>query len=118
MRPALLSLLLLAASPVMAAPPATEAAIAQLQAEDTVLLDVRTPEEFAEGALPGAHNLELAQVTQKIAQLAPDQNTPLVVYCRSGRRAGLAEDALRAIGYRNVINGGGYQTLRQGLAAR
>jgi phage shock protein E len=77
------------------------------------LLDVRTPEEFAAGHLPGARNLPYDQVRSRVAELGPDRDARIVVYCRSGRRSGLARDALRELGFRQVLNGGGYDALQQ-----
>src|SRR5690606_21936622 len=85
------------------------AAVQALQLPDTLLIDVRTGEEFAEGALPGAINIDWTELAASIAEVAPDKDTTVTLYCRSGRRSSLAQDELRALGYRNVINGGGYE---------
>ncbi len=78
-----------------------------------LLVDVRTPAEFAEGHLAGARNIPLDQVRNRIAEFGPDRDARIVVYCRSGRRSGLARDALRELGFRQVLNGGGYDALQQ-----
>ena len=70
-----------------------------------------TPEEFAEGALPGAVNIETSEFSAHIAEVAPDKDAPVVLYCRSGRRAGEAQQVLESMGYRQVINAGGYSDL-------
>lgn len=67
-----------------------------------VLLDVRTPEEFAEGHVPGAINIPHDQVESRLAELAGAKDKDLVVYCRSGRRAELATDTLRKHGFTRV----------------
>ena len=85
------------------------AALSALQAPETLLIDVRTAEEFAAGALPGA---------ARIATLAPEKDTVIVLYCRSGRRSSIAQDSLQALGYRNVINAGGYEQLEAELEAQ
>lgn len=77
----------------------------------TLLIDVRTAEEFAAGALPGAQRIGHEEIAARIAEVAPDRETPIVVYCRSGRRSSIAQDSLQALGYRNVVNGGGYEAL-------
>lgn len=79
-----------------------------------VLIDVRSPEEFAHGHVAGAVNLPHDTIAERIAEVAPDPDTPIRLYCRSGRRAALAEQALRARGYREVHNLGG---LADALAA-
>lgn len=71
-----------------------------------LLLDVRTPEEYAEGHLPGARNLPL-QSLEGIAAVAPAKDTPLYVYCRSGARSGQATGLLQRMGYTKVTNIGG-----------
>lgn len=71
-----------------------------------LLLDVRTPEEYAEGHLPGARNLPL-QSLEGIAAVAPAKDVPLYVYCRSGARSGQATGQLQRMGYTKVTNIGG-----------
>ncbi|MCP9339565.1 rhodanese-like domain-containing protein [Stutzerimonas xanthomarina] len=87
------------------------AALEALQRADSVLIDVRTEQEFAEGALPGATRIETEDLTEHIATIAPDKNAPVVLYCRSGRRASAAQALLQELGYSQVINAGGYQEL-------
>ncbi|MDP2245794.1 rhodanese-like domain-containing protein [Pseudomonas sp.] len=86
-----------------------------LQAPGAVLIDVRTAEEFAAGALAGASRIGHEQIAEQIAALVPDKNTPIVLYCRSGRRSALAQDSLAQLGYRNLINAGGYDQLKLAL---
>jgi phage shock protein E len=87
------------------------AALKALQHANTVLIDVRTEQEFAEGALPGATRIETENLAERIAAIAPDKDAPVVLYCRSGRRAAAAQDVLQELGYSQVINAGGYQDL-------
>ena len=61
------------------------------------VLDVRTPAEYAEGHVPGAVNVPHDQVVSRLAEIPKDKD--VVLYCRSGRRAGLAADVLAAHGY-------------------
>ena len=65
------------------------------------LVDVRTPEEFTAGHLPGAINVPYDQVAERIAEIGPPA-TSVVVYCHSGRRSAKAAAALRALGYGQV----------------
>lgn len=76
------------------------------QTPGSLLLDVRTPEEYAEGHIPGAQNLPL-QSLQGVAAVAPAKDTPLFVYCRSGARSGQAAGLLQRMGYTHVTNIGG-----------
>jgi phage shock protein E len=61
------------------------------------VLDVRSPEEFREGHVPGAVNVPYDQIAARIAEVPKDKD--VVLYCRSGRRAGIAADVLAASGY-------------------
>ncbi|MGE8496044.1 MAG: rhodanese-like domain-containing protein [Pseudomonas sp.] len=106
---------LLTALPLSAAEVDQPAALNALLEPDAVLIDVRTPEEFAEGALAGATRVDPEAIVEQIATLAPDKDTPIVLYCRSGRRSGNAQDALAAQGYTQVINAGGYEELNKVL---
>lgn len=71
-----------------------------------LLLDVRTPEEYRGGHIPGSRNLPL-DALQGIGTVAPDKSTPLYVYCRSGARSGQAATLLQRMGYSRVTNIGG-----------
>ncbi len=71
-----------------------------------VLLDVRTPQEYREGHVPGSKNLPL-QALDKVASVAADKETALFVYCYSGARSRQAVGALQRMGYSNVTNIGG-----------
>jgi phage shock protein E len=87
------------------------AALATLQRVDSLLIDVRSSEEFSAGALPGAIRIGHDEIAAQIASIAPDKDSPLVLYCRSGRRSGLAKQSLENLGYRQVINAGAYDDL-------
>ncbi|QWW18881.1 rhodanese-like domain-containing protein [Schaalia sp. 19OD2882] len=73
-----------------------------------VILDVRRPEEFAEGHVQGAvHiNFQAPDFLDKVGQL--DRQTPYVVYCHGGTRAGHAVEAMEKMGFTDVKNIGGY----------
>ncbi len=75
---------------------------------DFVLIDVRRPDEFEAGHIPGAVQLtnETMTVENTLAVL-PDKNQTIYVYCRSGRRSKLASQKLVDYGYKNVIEIGG-----------
>jgi len=61
------------------------------------VLDVRGPEEFVTGHVPGAVNIPYDQVAARLAEVPKDKE--VVLYCRSGRRAGMAAEVLAANGY-------------------
>ncbi len=88
------------------------AALRALQQPDAVLIDVRTEQEHAQGALPGATRVETADLAERIASIVPDKGTPVVLYCRSGSRSSAAQDLLREMGYEKVYNAGGYEDLK------
>lgn len=69
-----------------------------------VFIDVRSPEEFQQGHVEGAELIPHEDIEQGIAKLQPGMDTTLYLYCRSGRRAELAADTLRSLGYTRVIN--------------
>lgn len=73
----------------------------RLVAEGAILLDVRTPEEFAAGHLEGAVNIPVHEVEARLGEL-PDRDKPVVVYCRSGRRSAQAKAVLERSGYAHV----------------
>ena len=76
------------------------------QAADAVLLDVRTPQEYREGHIPGSQNVPLQQL-DKVEEVTENKDTVLYVYCRSGARSRQAVSLLQAMGYTNVHNIGG-----------
>ena len=71
-----------------------------------VLLDVRSPQEYREGHIPGSQNVPLQQL-DKVEEVTENKDTVLYVYCRSGARSRQAVSLLQAMGYTNVHNIGG-----------
>lgn len=70
--------------------------------QQPLLLDVRTAGEFAEGHVPGAMNISHDQLSGRLTELGSNKSQDIVVYCRSGHRAGIAEDILRNAGFKNL----------------
>jgi phage shock protein E len=68
-----------------------------------VLVDVRTPEEFAAGHIAGATNVPLQKLPEEAKHLA-EEHKPIVVYCRSGLRSGAARRLLRQAGIAHVYD--------------
>ena len=62
------------------------------------VVDVRTPQEFASGHVPGAINIPYEEIGKRAAEIGPP-STPVVLYCRTGRRSGVAAEALQKAGY-------------------
>jgi phage shock protein E len=71
-----------------------------------LVLDVRSPDEFADGAYPGALNIPVDQLLSRLADLG-DTKRSIVVYCASGGRSSLASQMLKASGFTDVLNAGG-----------
>lgn len=99
-------------APAQPAPPAAAATSVPTISQDALLqhqkmhgdhlfvLDVRTPQEFAEGHVPGAVNITHDQLASRLAEVPKDKD--VVLYCRSGRRAAMAADVLQANGYERL----------------
>ena len=88
-----------ATAPAVVAPISQEAVLERQAKHDNslFLLDVRTPQEFAEGHVPDAVNVPHDQLASRLAEVPKDKD--VVIYCRSGRRSALAADVLAANGY-------------------
>jgi rhodanese-related sulfurtransferase len=72
-----------------------------------VILDVRRPDEYAAGHIPGAINVANETIgTAEIPEL-PDKDQLILVYCRSGRRSKEASEKLVKLGYTNIVEFGG-----------
>ncbi len=78
----------------------------------TLILDVRTPQEFSANHLPGAINLPLAELESRISTVAPAKNQPIVVHCQSGGRSTTAKAKLDQLGYTQVRNLGSIANAR------
>lgn len=72
-----------------------------------ILIDVRTPSEYADGHYPNAVNHELDLIMQGVFPDVP-LDTEIQMYCRSGNRSGIAKQLLERFGFINVTNIGGY----------
>ena len=83
-------------------------AITMMEEESSyIILDVRTPEEFADKHIPGAINIPNETIsTEEIPEL-PDKDQLILVYCRSGNRSKQASEKLAALGYTNIVEFGG-----------
>ena len=76
-----------------------------------LVVDVRTPEEFQTGAYPGAFNIPLDEIKERLEEFGDNAEREIVVYCASGGRSAYAQRILMQVGYMNVKNGGGISTM-------
>ncbi len=81
----------------------TDVKAAMDKKEQAVILDVRDPNEYAAGHLPGAINVSRGTLEFGIWSKVPDQNTKIYVYCSVGRRSPLATKTLNDLGYKNAV---------------
>lgn len=88
--------------------------IKQEVAKGALMVDVRTPEEFASGSVKGAINIPLDEVENRINEFKG--KPAVVVFCRSGNRSGQAKEILENNGIKNVINGINTDTMNAELA--
>ena len=75
--------------------------------EDYIILDVRTREEYDEGHIPGATQISHEEIAEKAEKKLTEKDQLILVYCRSGRRSKIAEEALVELGYTNIKEFGG-----------
>jgi phage shock protein E len=73
-------------------------------APEGLVIDVRTEQEWKDGHLAGAVLIPYDRIEQGIVAKAPDKKSRMYLYCRTGRRTGLAFDVLKKIGYEDVVN--------------
>ena len=80
-------------------------AVDLIKNKNAVIIDVRTPEEFAESHLPEANNFPVDTLSQNIETIKKLQrDKPLLVYCRSGKRSARATEILQNLGVNSVHN--------------
>ena len=76
-----------------------------------IILDVRTPGEYQSGHIKNSINIPLDTLSSKLDKL--DKNKPVITCCASGMRSGSAKGILRSNGFTEVVNGGGWSSLRK-----
>ena len=113
----LLSVFLAAILLVGCSPPKETASYRQISMDEAItmmeeesgyiILDVRTPEEFADKHIPGAVNIPNETIAAEEIPELPDKDQLILVYCRSGNRSKQASEKLAALGYTNVVEFGG-----------
>lgn len=82
-------------------------------AEQSLVIDVRTAEEYRQGHVQDALNIPYDEIASRIAAVTSDRDASIVLYCRSGHRAGIAEQALRQMGYGRIENKGGLDNMKR-----
>ena len=88
---------------------ADEAQVLMQKEENYLILDVRTPEEFAEGHIPHAINIPMDVFGEEPPRELPDRNQMIFVYCVKGIRSMNVANRLAHMGYRNIVEMGGIQ---------
>jgi phage shock protein E len=83
------------------------------EARRTVYVDVRTPAEWEAGRVEGAIHIPHTELADRWPELEAHRDDDIVLYCRTGRRSGLAEQILREAGFERLHNGGGLSGLRR-----
>lgn len=97
---------------------ATEAKSRMDSGDPIVILDVRTPGEFAERHIPGAISLPNEAIGDKPPAELPDLQAEVLVYCRSGNRSAQAAKKLAALGYTKIYDFGGIQDWSYGTTTK
>ena len=101
---ALLAASLTLAPPGPPPPGVVSGAVARtVAAAGAVILDVRTPAEFQAGHAKGAINIPFDQIAARAGEL-PARDKPVVVYCRTGHRSGIAAGELQKLGFKAVYD--------------
>lgn len=81
--------------------------------DGAIVIDVRSKQEFQSGHFSTAKNIPHDQIKNKIQEVGKDKTKPIIVYCASGARSTVARSTLMEMGYTNVLNAGGYSSIRQ-----
>ena len=88
-----------------------EEAKEMMDAQDLLILDVREQEEYDSGHIPDALLLPVGTITEETAaEVIPEKDTTVLVYCRSGNRSKTAAKTLAELGYSNIYEFGGITT--------
>lgn len=90
---------------------APEPNYAELLKHGGIILDVRSKGEYNGGHIKGSKNIEVGMLSGSLKQLK-DKNQPIITCCASGMRSASAVRILKASGYTNVHNGGGWMSLK------
>jgi phage shock protein E len=92
---------------------ASKARALELIDHGAIIIDVRSEREYLSGHLPGTVNMPLDRIPDEIKSVAPDQTTPVLLYCLSGTRSDMARKLLRQMGYSQAYNLGSFTRARR-----
>ena len=88
-----------------------EEAKEMMDTQDVIILDVREQDEYDSGHIPGAVLLPVGTIDEETAaEVIPEKDSTVLVYCRSGNRSKTASSALAELGYTNIYEFGGIST--------
>jgi phage shock protein E len=87
---------------------------ADLVKQGAIILDVRSKGEYTSGNIKGSINISVDQLSNNLSKLK-DKNIPIITCCASGMRSASAKSILKANGYKEVYNGGGWSSLQTKL---
>lgn len=96
--------LLLGSALVVAGCSGSSASLDSEQVASSVIIDVRTPEEFAAGHLDGAINYDVSDGTLNMALSTLDPQADYIIYCRSGNRSAVAVDIMEDAGFTSLVD--------------
>lgn len=89
---------------------------ALIEENGAIIIDVRTQDEYDSGHIANAYLIPLEELANhKELEILKEKDTPVLLYCRSGRRSGLAMNTMAKAGYKHVMNMGGVITWEYGL---
>ena len=111
MRWVIAALATLALGAVLTPQPSADTAPITAVDEPTLIIDVRTAEEFAAGHFPGAINIPHEDIIEGIEEYNVGKDQTVLLYCRSGNRSGQAEARLQSAGFSGAKNVGGLNAL-------
>ena len=80
-------------------------------ADKAIWIDVRTKGEFDQGHIEKALHIAYEVIGEKISKVTKNKDALIKVYCKVGGRAAIAKSTLQRLGYKNVVNAGGYQQI-------
>jgi phage shock protein E len=83
-----------------------------------IWIDVRTAEEYQSGHIEESRNIPYDEIAERIFEATIDQDADIRVYCRSGRRSGIAKDVLESMGFTAVKNEGGFEEIKARRAGK
>src|SRR3954468_6827994 len=82
----------------------TAAAEEAIAVPGIVVLDVREPDEYEQGALPGAIHIPRGHLESQIENRVPDHTAPVLIYCAGGTRSAFAAETMQQLGYTDVVS--------------